>query len=158
MCMTRKSDRKRAKIGMAMAVAARRPLIARAIAMKPRSFRTPLILTYPIPTTRLWKSFRDDPIKGGYHHAVFVNLGLGPDFDERPRRARNRRSPTPPGDLDKRHAEMALVHSLKNCRGLRPANLVFSHRIINYSDIPRSRDNPKILGRYDAKIVGDRIA
>ena len=24
--------------------------------------------------------------------------------------------------------------------------------------IPRSRDNPKILGRYDAEIVGDRIA
>jgi len=77
----------------------------------------------------------DDPIKGGYQHAVFVNLGLGADFDERPRRARNRRSPTPPGDLDKRHAEMALVHSLKNCRGHRPGNLVFSHRIIEYSDI-----------------------
>ena len=120
-----------------MAVAARRPVIARAVAMKPRSFRTPLILTYPIPTTRLWKRFRDDPIKGGYHHAVFVNLGLGlgADFDERPRRARNRRSPTPPGDLDKRHAAMALVHSLKNCRGHRPANLVFSYKIINYSDI-----------------------
>ena len=135
MCMTRKSDRKRAKIGMAMAVAARRPPIARAIAMKPRSLRRPLILTYPIPTTRLRNRFCDDPTKGGYQHAVFVNLGLGADFDERRRRARNRGSPTPPGDLDKRHAEMALVHSLKNCRGHRPANLVFSHRIINYSGI-----------------------
>jgi hypothetical protein len=48
---------------------------------------------------------------------------------------RNRQWPTPPGDLDKRHAEMALVHSLKNCAGHRPANLVFSHRIIKYSDI-----------------------
>ena len=151
MCKTRKSDRKRAKIGMAMAVAARRPLIARAVAMKPRSFRTPLILTYLIPTTRLWKRFRDDPIKGGYHHAVFVNLGLGADFDERPRRARNRRSPTPPGDLDKRHAEMPLVHSLKNCRGHRPANLVFSYRIINYSGIAfadRGLCIPR-QGRYD---------
>ena len=26
------------------------------------------------------------------------------------------------------------------------------------SDVPRSRHNPKILGRYDAEIVGDRIA
>jgi hypothetical protein len=66
---------------------------------------------------------------------VFVNLGLGPDFDERRRLARNRRSPTPPSDLDKRHAKKALLHSLNNCRGHRPANLVFSHRIINYSDI-----------------------
>ena len=48
---------------------------------------------------------------------------------------RNRRWPTPPGDLDKRHGEMAPVHSLKNCRGHRPGNLVFPHRIINYSDI-----------------------
>jgi len=128
-------DQRPGKIGMAMAVAARRPLIARAIAMKPRSFRRPLILIYPIPTTRLRNRFCDDPIKGGYQHAVFVNLGLGADFDERRRRARNRGSPTPPGDLDKRHAEMALVHSLKNCRGHRPANLVFSHRIINYSGI-----------------------
>ena len=128
-------NQRRAKVGMAMAVAARRPLIARPVAMKPRSFRTPLILTYPISTTRLRNRFCDDPIKGGYQHAVFVNLGLGADFDERRRRARNRGSPTPPGDLDKRHAEMALVHSLKNCRGHRPANLVFSHRIINYSGI-----------------------
>ena len=48
---------------------------------------------------------------------------------------RNRRWPTPPDDLDKRHAEWALVHSLKNCAGHRPANLVFSYRIINYSGI-----------------------
>jgi hypothetical protein len=48
---------------------------------------------------------------------------------------RNRRSPTPPGDLDKRNAEMTLVHSLKNCAGHRPGNLVFSRRIIKYSDI-----------------------
>ena len=68
---------------MAMAVAARRPLIARAVAMKPRSLRTPLILTYPIPTTRLRNRFCDDPIKRGYQRAVFVNLGLGADFDER---------------------------------------------------------------------------
>src|ERR1019366_8575950 len=48
---------------------------------------------------------------------------------------RNQRWPTPLGDLDKCHAEMALAHFLKNCRGHRPGNLVFSHRIINYSDI-----------------------
>jgi hypothetical protein len=129
-------DQRRRKIGMAMAVAARRPLIARAVAMKPRSFRTPLILAYLIPTTRLRNRFCDDPIKRGCQHAVFVNHGLGADFDEsRLFSGRNRRWPTPPGDLDKRHAEMALVHSLKNCAGHRPGNLVISHRIINYSGI-----------------------
>jgi hypothetical protein len=49
----------------------------------PEQPRLPLILTYPIPTTRLRDRFCDDPIKGGYQHAVFVNLGLGADFDER---------------------------------------------------------------------------
>jgi len=48
---------------------------------------------------------------------------------------RNRQWPTPAGELDKRHAEMPLVHSLKNCAGHRPGNLVFSRRIIKYSDI-----------------------
>ena len=128
-------DQRRAKIGMAMAVAARRPLIARAIAMKPRSFRTPLILIYPISTTRLRNRFCDDPIKGWLPARCIRKPRPRRRLRRKTALSRNRRSPTPPGDLDKRHAEMALVHSLKNCRGHRPANLVFSYRIINYSGI-----------------------
>ena len=42
----------------------------------------------------------------------------------------------------------------KKARGVENNRHYFQEIIV----IPRSRDNPKILGRHDAEIVGDRIA
>jgi hypothetical protein len=54
---------------------------------------------------------------------------------------------------------MAPSKALRGPGGFVPA---ISGRNCNYAladpSIPRSRDNPKILGRHDAEIVGDRIA